>query len=120
MFRTEKGKAEEQKFSPTAFGIIPLDEGCTIEPDTEQEEGVASDDIVGTSSQDGSLGNDEGEADSTHEAGVEFYNKTQTQKGGMSIVFRSDGEDWSIVQPPHGHRESRAGESRPKSGFWET
>ena len=101
VFLTEEGKAEEQKISPTAFEIIPLSEGYTMQADSEQE-GVASDDIVGTSSQDGSLGNDEGEADSTQEAVVEFDDMSglMTQEGCRSIVFRRDGEDWSIVQSP--------------------
>ena len=98
--KTRVFRTEEQKVPPTAFEIIPLDEGCTIEPDTEQE-GVASDDIVETPSQDGSFGNEE-EADSTHEAGVEFDHMSglMTRKGGRSIDFRCDDEDWSIVQPP--------------------
>ena len=98
VLRTEEGKTEEQKILPTAFEIIPLDEGCTIEPDTEQE-GVASDDIVETPSQDGSFGNEE-EAD-TQEAGVEFdlMSGLMTRKGGRSIDFRPDGEDWSIEPP---------------------
>ena len=51
-------------------------------------------------SQDGSLGNEE-EADSTQEAGVEFYNMNglMTRKGGRSLVFHCDGEDQSVVQP---------------------
>ena len=98
VLRTEEGKTEEQKILLTAFEIIPLDEGCTIEPDTEQE-GVASDDIVETPSQDGSFGNEE-EAD-TQEAGVEFdlMSGLMTRKGGRSIDFRPDGEDWSIEPP---------------------
>ena len=64
-----------------------------MEPDSEQV-GGASDDIVWISSQDGSLGNEE-EADSTQEAGVEFYNMNglMTRKGGRSLVFHCDGED---------------------------
>ena len=102
VFLTEEGKTEEQKIPPTAFEIVPLDEGYIMGSESDQEEGAASDDIEGTSSQDSSLENEEGEADSTQEAGVEFDHMSglMTQEGSRSIVLRRDGEDWSIVQSP--------------------
>ena len=118
LVKTRVFRTEEQKVPPTAFEIIPLDEGCTIEPDTEQE-GVASDDIVETPSQDGSFGNEEGEADSTQEADVEFDHMSgpMTQKSSGSIVFRRDGEDWSIVQSPADTGSQEEGELELKVDF---
>ena len=89
VFLTEEGKVEEQKISPTVIEIIPLNEGYTMEP-----EDVASDDIVETSNQGGSLRG-------RGEAGVESDNMFghMSQENSRSLVFRRDGEDWSIVQP---------------------
>ena len=90
VFLTEEGKVEEQKISPTVIEIIPLNEGYTMEP-----EDVASDDIVETSNQGGSLRG-------RGEAGVESDNMFghMSQENSRSLVFRRDGEHWSIVQPP--------------------
>ena len=104
VYCSQEGKAEEQKI-PT-FEIVTIDERYPIEPDIVQEAREVDENVIvgEPSNVEGSLRSSTviAEADSVQEARMEVEDilDGSSKKTGSSIVFRRNGDAWTVMQPP--------------------